>query len=591
MTDTTDRIITREDCDHCPAYRYVSEGEFRPRLQAASFSQKGRQVHMGWAPAYLLDAMSDVPALPEDKAYDDLAKWMLQAPDAWQRPLDLDRIEDIGNFWANDENFIVNPAIVGVAPAVEVEITAVEGGIPGVIITFPNWFVDECPKGHTHDEGLRFDACPDHECEYHRGIPGASRPLQIIDGQHRIRGTQGGASPSDVDPRTEEEYAKDNLPFVLLRSDQMDSFDLTAQAKIFTEITTKGEELYSNHKIYLMYRFAQKGVVSNFDQVDMRPGTPDHKAYETCLRIISDEFGNTRTNPWRKKIPPLRGRQGVARVASLAFMFKNIRRLFRPGRAFDGALPYAAAKVIVAFGQAILLTWDRPSPQQHYYWYPPQTRIDGISEQSGIISTSGGGDNSTWLRILMDLLPDLIEATGKELPTRQEFMNALQPIKHCEFEGGGWEHIPGKEANENYASSILRDVISPSGPKKVADEMKKFGIADLNSYMDQEPLLSDPVLVWDDQVVTGDPPLVSGSIAVRVSVPFNIRGEIRIVTFQEGRIVQEISRPATHRGEEVDIRLDPGNHFDQSSGQLVTVNVTCGNPAGQKTKSIDFAIE
>lgn len=576
--------LIRVDCPHCSQYVYMSSAKYEPSLFAIGFPQKGRTVYQGSAPARILDSITEVPEIPEAMAYDAMAKWLLGAPEAWQRPLDKDRIEEIGSFWAAEENFVVNPAILGLRPDIDVQVEESQHTPLQVFrIKMSNWFVSECPLGHADDEARWFDKCPEHDCKYHSDKTISPRPLQIIDGQHRIRGTQSGPSPLEKNPSTGLLYADEALAFVLLRSDEMDSFDLQAQAKIFTEITTKGEELYPNHKAYLMYRFAQRGEVKAFDRVDMRPGHPDHSAYETCLRIISPDYGNTNVNPWRKKVPPMRGTKGVPKVASLPFLFSKIRQLFRPGRHFEGVQPFDAAKVVVAFGQAIVIGWDRPSPSMQHYWYPPKTPQPKILEKSGIISSSGGGENTTWLRILFDLFDDLITKTGVSQPTRQQLLEAMGPILHCSFDGKGWDQIPGREANENYMSGLLRDVIMNPAGGLVASEMQANACSDLNDYVAREPLLPPPQISGSNP--DGDLPEVSEEFEVEISVPMNMLGPLRVFVVQDGAPTEvEIKKPK--RGGAESIRFVAGEHYERT-GKTITLNIEARNPVGEARQQLE----
>jgi hypothetical protein len=551
------------------------------------FPQKGRTVYQGFAPAQTLDAITEVPEIPDSMTYDSMAKWLLGSPEAWQRPLDTDRIQEIGMFWSSEDNFVVNPTILGLRPDVEVEVKEIPGqAIQTYEIQMSNWYVQECPLGHADDQGRWFDRCMEHECKFHDGEQIDHRPLQIIDGQHRIRGTQSGPAALEKNPSTNLFFAEEGLGFVLLRSDEMDSFDLQAQAKIFTEITTKGEELFPNHKVYLMYRFAQRGFVKGFDEVDMRPGHPDHAAYETCLRIISPDYGSPKVNPWRRKVPPLRGRQGVAKVASLEFLFSKIRPLFRPGRPFHGLQPFDAAKVIVAFGQAIVLGWDRPSPSLQYYWYPPNTEHGNIKDTTGIISSSGGGSNTTWLRVLFDLFDNILQLSGTNQPSRNQIMDTMKPILHCHFDGKGWDQIPGREANENFLAGILKDFLQDSEAGKVAQEMERNGCADLNDYIARPPLLNVPAVLVGGTETDPQSTAVGKQFDLKIPVPLNMLGPLRIFVVQDG-VPNEIEVSKPKRGENEVVAIVADAHYERN-GHPITITVEVRNPVGESKQQLEL---
>ena len=117
-----------------------------------------------------------------------------------------------------------------------------------------------------------------------------TRPIWIIDGQHRIRGFGSSKSGSLM-----------RIPFVLILGDG--SVDkISKVAKLFTEINTKSEELGKLHKIFLNYRYGmvselgdftfelengQPKLDSNGIPIPTESGRSARRSYELALEMAS----------------------------------------------------------------------------------------------------------------------------------------------------------------------------------------------------------------------------------------------------------------------------------------------------------------
>jgi hypothetical protein len=246
---------------------YLSDGPWKPKLTLIEFLQKGHSICLGVLDAMIADAISDVPALVDRGDWGEFARDLVSGSiPEWQRPLDTSRMTEIGQFWAGEDNFIVNPVTLAIkedwaAPTLRFQV--VESAITEssafklVTIEFESWYVQECAKCKHREGGKWFDRCLSHGC--HSQVP---RPIVIIDGQHRIRGSQQGPAPGSTISVSGLKANREQLPVSLIRSDRpLIDFTQSQQAKIFTEITTKSVELEPAHKLYLLWKHHLRGDV------------------------------------------------------------------------------------------------------------------------------------------------------------------------------------------------------------------------------------------------------------------------------------------------------------------------------------------
>jgi len=181
------------------------------------------------------------------------------------------------------------------------------------------------------------DHCPDVECGYHKdGLPNPAgyRPFDIVDGQHRTRGVCSvfNAQYENADPDEFgickmgfQEHSTslalceqdcgldqwdssipptlDHLPFTILPWGQADE---QAKARVFTDITTRGEDMEPLHKLSMLWRFDLKdGKVAQWKnwqtEFNFEEQSIHNLAYELILYLC---YTNTLQQTFNK-IPPI----------------------------------------------------------------------------------------------------------------------------------------------------------------------------------------------------------------------------------------------------------------------------------------------
>ena len=206
--------------------------------------------------------------------------------DEWQRELDYDRAATIGTWWDDTDAQMLNPVVLKMRKnlnpfavdsfPVECQVTGINKEMQPVV--FDVWQVKKCPEcnqhfndiisndqdyrnrieeifaeiGETYDPNIHVysDQCMRKGCdEYSMQIN--HRPLQIADGQHRIRGTQ---HPNGDD------HHHENIVFTLMPPNPGSApislgFTNEDSGKIFTDINVRASGLVPNHKLNMAWRF------------------------------------------------------------------------------------------------------------------------------------------------------------------------------------------------------------------------------------------------------------------------------------------------------------------------------------------------
>ena len=328
-------------------------------LSAISTKQKGKWLLTGLAETRELDACSIVPSISENSSNKDLAQELFnKSSDKWQRALKETRTKDIGEFWRRtkierdappriEQTPLSNGVVIGWGTNDENTLAMFEK-TPTTLLSLSmgdTWFADYCSfceqnvkyildsdgrnndldkcgvdyvqdqinkhkalmaseDINTDDWKLYSDHCPksddtdDGTCRRHRdhsGIIDNMRPLEIIDGQHRVRGFNhhSNAIFENLDnygicvwgngmhdtPDSAEDTGKaacqkskdvggcgpdgwfkmnsptrENIPFSMMVLEPNDSLDEKRKAEVFIDINTRAEDLAPNHKITMLWR-------------------------------------------------------------------------------------------------------------------------------------------------------------------------------------------------------------------------------------------------------------------------------------------------------------------------------------------------
>jgi hypothetical protein len=167
----------------------------------------------------------------------------------WQRPSDMERIQDITSFYLGSDQIMSNPLLFSVQdpidPAVNIEIEQI--GDPGDDVVGDSKFVLV-------------------KIQYPNNPQGSTRPLIVIDGQHRLEGMGSNGA-----------LGTEQLPFVLLYDDTgAGLYSGKYQAETFTMVTTTAKDLSQPHKDWMRFTFGLKPF-HPIEDINRR------KAYETVL--------------------------------------------------------------------------------------------------------------------------------------------------------------------------------------------------------------------------------------------------------------------------------------------------------------------
>lgn len=326
-------------------------------LNVTSFDQKGRKIHLGGKEANVLDFLCHVPQVEDHVLQEDFSTKLLskQGYPRYQRRLDIPRAKSYGNWWADSGASSVNAVVLAVAesyslpgnkidgcPMVKTE----EGGDGNFerITIDDSWLDYKCPQCDRNvkdqleriingtdytqpekdsaqavyneviewlaaTEGFSWDClktfyCLDRHCastgqRYHQsdGIAGpeAKHPFDIIDGQHRIKGSQKEGAlkqqktgycthvdcvqrDTNGDPLVDEHGAAvkgkhvracenaghipeyypaacfEKISFSLVSKDGGFADDF--HGRLFTEITTEAKKLAPEHQFYMHWRYS-----------------------------------------------------------------------------------------------------------------------------------------------------------------------------------------------------------------------------------------------------------------------------------------------------------------------------------------------
>ena len=231
--------------------------------------QEGVTFYMAVAPVKEIDAACMVPQLPNILNCLETAERVKnpdKAQNQWQRQLNVNRALAIKNFTSNNENVIANTPILFVAKE---EFVRFEGR---------KMYIDMHWLQRVRTGQYR-DVCNDMIDH---------RPVWLIDGQHRIRGS--ARSPRGMNLQ---------VPLIIFPS----NFKMMRAAKVFAEINTLQEGLGELHTLFMQHRFhipSPKGKrdfgLSDGDFVNDN-SRANHLSYEMAAAFCSDE-----SNPLHKRI-------------------------------------------------------------------------------------------------------------------------------------------------------------------------------------------------------------------------------------------------------------------------------------------------
>ena len=185
----------------------------------------GASVYSGSASASKLHMISRVPSIPEYLGIQHTVDRILDSQlerNQWQRPLIQNRTKHIQNFLAKQGNFFMNPVIIHLDESSS-DVAKIDKADDGFYLT------------------IDFKAMLNIGSENKHFLFGNKRPLDIIDGQHRVRGAARSTMGSDIE-----------IPFILAPPVY---YSTDNAAKLFTEINTTSKELDKDHQLFLAFRY------------------------------------------------------------------------------------------------------------------------------------------------------------------------------------------------------------------------------------------------------------------------------------------------------------------------------------------------
>jgi len=202
-------------------------------------------VFIGFLSADEIIKISAAPAFTEKTHHEALAQIVLTPPVRdWQRPLNQDRVSSIANTFSHAGELMPNPVLLSenVLESHNIKITQhlAPGGSPT-----PAWEIEIMPSSGSQ-----------------------SKPLWILDGQHRINGM--AQSTQNNEP----------IPFVLLLNSKDGNFYAgTTLAKVFAQVTTSAEKLDELHNEWLTFAF-DLDVYSH--------SNPNHNQHHDAMKCIAN---------------------------------------------------------------------------------------------------------------------------------------------------------------------------------------------------------------------------------------------------------------------------------------------------------------
>ena len=223
--------------------------------------QEGVKFYMAVAPVKEVDAACMVPQLPNILNCFETAQRVKdpdKAQNQWQRQLNVNRALAIKNFTSNNQNVIANTPILFIAKG---EFVRFEGRKMSIDM---HW-LKKVGVGEYRDV---CDDMIDH------------RPIWLIDGQHRIRGSARSQRGMNL-----------QVPLIIFPED----FQMMRAAKVFAEINTLQEGLGELHTLFMQHRFHIPSPKAKRDFVLDEDGNPandnsrsNHLSYEMAADFCSD---------------------------------------------------------------------------------------------------------------------------------------------------------------------------------------------------------------------------------------------------------------------------------------------------------------
>jgi hypothetical protein len=199
---------------------------------------------------------------PGTTTHENIATKLKTSPtDQWQRPLNSDRVEKIGQIYSNwrKMSLMANPVLLGESSHTSGDLASISTPSPKIV---GGTVVPDLYEVRFEDNG--------------------AKPLWILDGQHRIHGLE--SSPSQRSQK---------IPVVFLMKNP--KFTMEFLAQVFTEVTTGAQDLEDLHKHWMLYSFGMEPFQN-------APPNNRHKAMLAVLELCTiGSIGGT-ANPFYNNV-------------------------------------------------------------------------------------------------------------------------------------------------------------------------------------------------------------------------------------------------------------------------------------------------
>lgn len=235
--------------------------------QEIKSGSKTYPVFIGFLPAETILGIAEAPHFTTHTSNEEIASKLDVPPiKDWQRPLIDEKVHSIAILFSNAGEFMPNPVLLSEnvlsdqSSLISAKQQVVSGGIPTMV-----WEV-EIPISTS---------------------PNESKPLWILDGQHRIKGLAKSAQSHNY------------IPVVLLLNQKGNFYDGSDLAKVFAQVTTQATKLDPIHNEWLTYAFELE------DYSDLGAKFHEHRDAMQCVAKLCSmpKLGQTTVNnPFLNKV-------------------------------------------------------------------------------------------------------------------------------------------------------------------------------------------------------------------------------------------------------------------------------------------------
>ncbi|WP_345501333.1 ParB N-terminal domain-containing protein [Pedococcus ginsenosidimutans] len=223
---------------------------------------KSFPIYLGYLAADQLKSVAEVPSFNPNSGNADIARNVLNPPiKNWQRPVIPEKWQAIRDKFSQPGELMPNPVLLAVADVAHV---------------------------HVRQQILNGQATEVFEISVNVPAAQGSKPLWILDGQHRVEGVSQSTNSSNP------------IPLVLLHGEASQAYSPAQFAKVFAEVTTYATPLHELHEHWLQYAFK----LGAYQDAAGGTSTSEWKAMTTVAMLCEHQnVGPSHvTNPFYDKV-------------------------------------------------------------------------------------------------------------------------------------------------------------------------------------------------------------------------------------------------------------------------------------------------